>query len=133
MGDGGRVMTEAEINHYRRHLLAMRRRLGADVSELADEALRPVGGEASGNLSDVPIHPADLASENNEEEITLDLMENEGRILAEIDDALKRIEQGTFGRCENCHREIPRERLDAVPYARYCIRCARKLQAEADR
>ena len=126
-------MTEAEIDHYRRRLLAMRRRLGADVSELADEALRPVGGEASGNLSDVPIHPADLASENYEEEITLDLMENEGRIMADIDDALKRIDQGTFGRCENCHREIPGERLEAVPYARYCIRCAQKLQAETDR
>ena len=126
-------MTEAEINHYRRRLLAMRRRLGAEVSELADEALRPVGGEASGNLSDVPLHPADLASENYEEEITLDLMENEGRVMVEIDDALKRIEQGTFGRCEICRREIPRERLEAVPYARYCIRCARKLQAETDR
>ncbi|WP_165235394.1 TraR/DksA family transcriptional regulator [Aquisphaera insulae] len=126
-------MTAAEIDHFRRRLLAMRRRLGADVSELADEALRPVGGEASGNLSDVPIHLADLASGSDEEEITLDLMENEGRIMSEIDDALERIEQGTFGRCENCHEEIPRERLEAVPYTRYCIRCARELQAEADR
>jgi DnaK suppressor protein len=68
--------------------------------------------------------------ENYEEENTLDLMENEGRILVEINDALPRIEQGTFGRCENCRREIPKERLEAVPYARYCIRCARELQAE---
>lgn len=55
-------------------------------------------------------------------------MENEGRILVEINDALARIEQGTFGRCENCRREIPKERLEAVPYTRYCIRCARELQ-----
>jgi RNA polymerase-binding transcription factor DksA len=50
---------------------------------------------------------------------------------AEIDDALARIEQGTFGRCENCHQEISRERLEAMPYARSCIRCARKLQARS--
>jgi RNA polymerase-binding protein DksA len=126
-------MTEAEINHYRRRLLAMKRRLSGDLTELADEALRPLGGEASGNLSDVPVHPADLAPENYEEEITLDLMENEERILAEVDDALARIERGTFGRCENCHRQISRERLDAIPYTRYCSRCARELQAQANR
>lgn len=126
-------MTEAEIDHYRKRLLAMKRRLSGDLSELADEALRPVGGEASGNLSDVPVHMADLAAENYEEEIALELAENEDRLLAEVDDALARIDRGTFGRCENCGREIPRERLDAVPYARYCIRCARELQAQAHR
>ncbi len=126
-------MTEAETDHFRQRLLTMKRRLRGDLSELADEALRPVGGEASGNLSDVPLHLADLAAENYEQETTLDLIENEDRILAEVDDALARIEQGTFGQCENCHREISRERLEAVPYARYCIRCARELQSQANR
>ncbi len=126
-------MTEAETDHFRKRLLIMKRRLRGDLSELADEALRPVGGEASGSLSDVPLHLADLASENYEQETTLDLIENEDRSLAEVDDALARIEQGTFGRCENCHREISRERLEAVPYARYCIRCARELQPQANR
>lgn len=125
-------MTEAEINHYRQRLLAMKRRLSGDLSELADEALRPVGGEASGNLSDVPLHPADLATENYDVEVALELTENEDRILAEVDGALARIERGTFGRCENCGREIPKERLEAVPYTRYCIRCARELQAQAN-
>jgi DnaK suppressor protein len=126
-------MTETEINHYRRRLLAMKKRLGGDLSELENEALRPVGGEASGNLSDVPVHPADLGTENFEQELTLDLIENEARILEEVDHALTRIEQGTFGRCENCGREISRERLEALPYTRYCIRCARKFQAQTDR
>jgi DnaK suppressor protein len=124
-------MTKAEINEFRRRLQALKKRLGGVLSELEEEALRPVGGEAAVGLSDVPVHPADLAAENFEEELTLGLLENEEQILAEVEAALDRIERGTFGRCENCHQEIPKERLKAIPYARYCIRCARKLQGKA--
>jgi DnaK suppressor protein len=122
-------MTKAELDHYRKRLLAMNRRLSGDVSELVEEIQRPIVGEAAGNLSDVPVHPADVSAENYEEEVALDLIGGEAQILAEVNDALARIENGTYGRCENCHRPIPKERLEAVPYARYCIRCARKLQA----
>jgi RNA polymerase-binding protein DksA len=128
-----KTMTRAEIDHHQRRLLALKRRLGGDLTELEEEALRPVGGEPSGGLSDVPVHPADLASDDYEEEVNLGLLENEARLLAEVNDALDRIERGTFGRCENCKREISRERLEALPYARYCIRCTRKLQAGTGR
>jgi DnaK suppressor protein len=125
------TMTRAEIDHYRRRLLTLKRRLGADLSELEEESLRPVGGEPSGGLSDFPVHLADLASDDYEEKVNLGLLENEAQVLAEVNDALARIERGTFGRCENCGREISRERLEALPYARYCIHCARKLQVGA--
>ena len=124
-------MTKAEINHFRRPLLDLRKRVGGDLAELEEETLKPVGGESSGGLSDVPVHPADLGTEEFEEELSLTLVEDEEQLLAEIDDALDRIEKGTYGRCENCHQEIPRERLEALPYARYCIRCTRILQGQA--
>jgi DnaK suppressor protein len=124
-------MTTAKIRYNRQQLLALKKRLGDDLTELEEEALRGVGGEASGGLSDVPIHPADLGTENHEEEVSLGLLENEDQILAEVNDALERIEQGTFGRCENCGQEISRERLKALPYARYCVRCAQRLEGEA--
>lgn len=124
-------MTKTDLEPWRRRLLALKKRLGADLSQLEEEALRPVGGESSGSLSDVPVHPADLGTENYDVEVGLELLENEAQILKEIDDALARIDQGTYGICENCHREISRERLEAVPYARYCIRCARKFQGQA--
>jgi RNA polymerase-binding protein DksA len=124
-------MTKAEIGHFRRRLLALKKRIGGDLTELEEETLKPVGGESSGGLSDVPLHPADLGTGEFEEELTLTLVENEEHLLAEINDALDRIEQGTYTRCENCHREISRERLEALPYVRYCIRCARKLQGQA--
>ena len=66
-----------------------------------------------------------------EEEVNLGLLENEAELLEEVNDALDRIERGTFGRCENCERDISRERVEALPYARYCMRCARQLQAGA--
>jgi RNA polymerase-binding transcription factor DksA len=121
-------MTNVETNHYRRRLLALKKRLGSELSDLEEEALRPVGGESSGGLSDVPIHPSDLGNDNYEEEVALDLLENEAQTLSEINAALARIDQGTFGRCGNCHQEISTERLEALPYTRYCIRCARKFQ-----
>ncbi len=122
-------MTKAELDHFRRRLLALKKRIGGDLSELDDEALRPVGGESVGGLSDVPVHPADMGTDNFDEELDLALVENEERLLVDIDDALARIEQGTYGRCENCHREISRDRLEALPYARYCIECAKKLES----
>jgi RNA polymerase-binding transcription factor DksA len=121
-------MTEPEIRHYQRRLLELKRRLGADLTTLEGEALRATGGEASGGFSNVPTHPADLGTDAFEEELDLSLLEHKDRILLEINDALERIAQGTFGRCEECGKEIPRERLLALPYARYCLRDAEQLQ-----
>ncbi len=81
----------------------------------------------------MPTHPADLGTDAYEEELDLSFMENKDRILQEINDALERIEQGTFSRCEECGQEIPRERLEAVPYARYCLRDAQRLQDQSRR
>jgi DnaK suppressor protein len=121
-------MTAAEIQTYRQRLLGLKNRLGDDLSGLEEEVRRPIGGEASGGLSDVPLHLADMGTDNYEEEVTLALLENEEQILTEIDDALARIAQGTFGRCEECQQEISRERLEAVPYTRYCLQHAREHQ-----
>jgi len=126
-------MTKADLNDFRQRLLALKRRLGGDLDQLEEETLRPVGGESSGSLSDVPLHPADMGTENFDVELNLDLLENDAQLLVEVEDALDRIEQGSFCFCEDCHREIPKRRLEALPYTRYCIRCAKLLQGEAPR
>jgi RNA polymerase-binding transcription factor DksA len=118
-------MTKSEMEKYRQTLVRLGRRLNGDVSRLSYEALRTTGGEASGNLSNAPVHLADLGSDAFEGEMTLDLLETEGRLQEEIAAALARFEKGTFGRCENCQRKIPRERLEAVPYTRFRMNCAR--------
>ncbi len=71
---------------------------------------------------------ADLGTDNFEQEFTLNLLQNQEQALAEIGDALERVRQGSFGRCEECQAAIPKARLQALPYTRHCVACARKLQ-----
>jgi len=121
-------MNKTELNAFRRQLLALRDRLNGDVTHLADEAFRKSDGESGGNLSHMPIHMADLGTDNFEQENTLSLLANEEQILAEISAALDRIDKGAYGRCEECQGEIlPKARLKELPYTRYCVDCARKL------
>jgi RNA polymerase-binding transcription factor DksA len=121
-------MTKIELEAYRQALLTLRSRVNGDVSHLADEALRQNQKEASGNLSSMPIHMADIGSDNFEQEFTLNLLANEETVLAEIAAALERLKDGSFGRCEECQASIPRTRLKELPYTRYCVQCARKLE-----
>jgi RNA polymerase-binding transcription factor DksA len=121
-------MTKAELDSYRQILLGLRSRLTGDVSHLADEALRAMGGEASGSLSNAPLHMADLGTDNFEQEFTLSLLQNQEQALEEISLALDRIDRGTYGRCEECQSPIPKARLQALPHTRHCVACARKLQ-----
>ena len=124
-------MTKADLDSYRDLLVSLRSRLNGDVTHLSDEALRSTGGEASGSLSNAPLHMADLGTDNFEQEFTLNLLQNEEQLLEEIAAALDRINQGKFGLCEECQTGIPKARLQAVPYARYCVDCARKLEKQS--
>jgi RNA polymerase-binding transcription factor DksA len=126
-------MTKQELDKYRDKLLRLGERLKGNVGRLAGEALQQTGGERSGNLSNAPMHPADLGTDQFEEEVTLGLLENEEHIQEEIAAAIGRIDAGTFGRCEDCGRDIAASRLDAVPYARYCMECARDREKEGIR
>jgi DnaK suppressor protein len=123
-------MTRKEMEAYRGKLVALRNRLRSDTSAVADEALRMTGGEASGNLSNVPVHPADLGTDNFEQELALGLLENQQQLLEQTRAALARIDDGTYGRCQECGRDIPAARLQALPYTPYCVPCAQRLQAE---
>jgi RNA polymerase-binding transcription factor DksA len=125
-------MTKAELETFRQRLVDMGTRLEGNVSSLTGEALRPAGGEQAGGLSNVPIHPADLGTDNYEQEVATDLLGNERDTLAAVRAALDRIEQGTYGACEVCGRPISRERLDTVPYATLCIDHARTAGSRAD-
>src|SRR5512147_556400 len=92
---------------------------------MADSALRKSVAAASGDLSTVPFHMADLGTDNFEHEFTLGLIENEEEELREIDLALERLEKGAYGLCESCEKPIPKGRLLVIPYARLCIECKR--------
>jgi len=122
------MVSPSEYGVYKEKLQALRKRVGADVTQLRGEALQNTGGEASGSLSNVPHHLADLANREFEEEITLGLVANEQRLLAEVDAALARMDANSYGVCTQCRKGIAKERLRALPYAPLCVDCARKLE-----
>ena len=117
-----------ELVSYRQVLQTLRSRLRGDLDQMTDEALRRDATGGTGNLSNVPLHLADLGTDNYDQEFTLELIENEQGTLELVNQALDRMEQGRFGQCVECGEPISKPRLQAIPYARHCIRCARKLE-----
>jgi RNA polymerase-binding transcription factor DksA len=122
------ALKSEELVSYRRILDSLRARLRGDLDRMTDEALRRQSTGGSGSLSSVPLHMADLGTENYDQEFTLGLIENEQGTLELINEALDRMARGTYGQCAECGEPIAKPRLQAIPYARHCIRCARKLE-----
>jgi DnaK suppressor protein len=121
-------MKKPEMKVYKERLLALRARLRGDVHAMADAALNKTRAEASGDLSIMPIHMADVGTDNYEQEFTLNLMQNDESTLDKIEAALERIEDGVYGSCVECGGRIPKTRLNAIPYASCCVKCASKLE-----
>ncbi len=120
-----------ELESYRNVLLGLRARLKGDLDQMTDEALRRTQPESSGNLSNVPLHMADVGTENYDQEFTLSLIENEQATLEQVQDALGRVDKGTYGRCAECQEPIAKARLQALPFTKHCIQCARKMESRA--
>jgi DnaK suppressor protein len=114
-----------DLEHYRDLLLEKRRELVGDMHSMEGEALRTNGGS---NLSTLPMHMADLGTDNYEQEFTLGLVEKERNLLREINDALAKIQNGSYGLCEGTGKPISKARLEAQPWARYSIEYARQME-----
>lgn len=121
-------MKKADAKVYKERLLDLRARLRGDVSQMANAALKQSRTEANGDLSSMPIHMADIGTDNFEQEFTLSLMESDAGTLDKIESALERIEDATYGSCEECGAKIPKTRLNAVPYATMCVQCASEYE-----
>ena len=121
-------MKKPDIKVYKERLLLLRARLRGDVSQMANAALKQSRTEANGDLSSMPIHMADIGTDNFEQEFTLSLMESDAGTLEKIEAALERVEDGTYGRCEECGAKIPKTRLNAIPYATMCVKCAAEFE-----
>lgn len=113
-------MKSADMKVYKERLLVLRARLRNDVTSMTDAALHHDGSENS----TMPIHMAELGSDNFEQEFTLSLLATEEDTLGAIEQALERIENGTYGTCEECQGSIPKARLDALPHTPVCVKCA---------
>jgi len=118
-------LTSRELDFYRELLLAKRRELVGDMSSMEREALRSTQGT---NLSNLPLHMADMGTDNYEQEFTLGLVEKDRQLLREINSALAKIQNGNYGICEGTGKPIGKPRLEAQPWARFSIEHARMME-----
>lgn len=121
-------LTAAEIAHFKQMLLKKWTEIIGDVSLIENEALKKSRIDAAGDLSSMPIHMADIGTDNFEQEFALGLMDSERKLLVEIRDALIRITERIYGICEGTGKPISKARLNANPWARYCIDYANMVE-----
>lgn len=118
-------LNKSELDGFRDILLVKRRQLVGDLHGMKEETIR---GESGGNLSNMPTHMADVGTDTFEHEFTLGLLESEQSLLREIDEALQRVENSTYGICLGTGEPIPKARLNAKPWAKYTIEYTRMLE-----
>ena len=128
--EGSVTLTKTEIEQFRLLLIDKWAELLGDVSSIESEALRKSRADATGDLSSMPIHMADIGTDNYEQEFSLNLLDSERKLLKEINDALDRTVNKVYGVCEGTDNWISRQRLEAKPWARYCIEYAQMIESD---
>ena len=117
-------MSVTDTGRFRQALLEERQRIQAALDNLHEENPGSITDE-TGEDAVYDNHLADTATVTYDRELDYTLEENSEHMLAEIDAALQRLEDGTYGKCTNCSKEIAPERLEARPWATLCIDCQR--------
>lgn len=116
-------MKKDDIERFRQRLIALRDFHLKKKEHIEGECLHKQMRNQAGDLSGYPIHMADVSGDIHEQEKEISLVKNISNIVFEIEEALMRIENKTYGICEKCKGEIPIERLEILPFARFCIKC----------
>lgn len=117
-----------ELAGFKKLILKRKQEILDDIKHIADDTLKKSQKEASGDISGYTYHMADVATDTYDREFSLGLASSERDFLYELDDALKKIEDGTFGICEECKTLITKTRLKAVSYARLCVKCQERKE-----
>jgi DnaK suppressor protein len=123
-------MPKKELKIYKDLLLKEREKIGGDISFIAKETLNRSQRNASGDLSGYSFHMADAASDNYDVEFSLGRATDEQKLLYVIDEALKRMEDGTYGMCQQCSKAIAKNRLRALPHVALCIECQKANESK---
>jgi RNA polymerase-binding transcription factor len=117
-----RMLDGIDAKELKDLLLDRSKILEFDLAGLENETAGE-GAERAGALSSAPGHLAELASDASEKAVMFGQIESQSLELAEVRDALERLDRGAFGLCDDCNEDIPIERLRAIPYARLCRGC----------
>ena len=118
---GDERLNESDLKHFETRLLEERARIMREMGHLESTILKVNPRDSAGEVGGYSFHMADAGTDSMEREISFDIASKEGRLLREIDDALRRIYNGVYGICEASGKPIARARLEALPWARYTI------------
>jgi len=116
-------MEKKKLAHFKKLLLDKRSELAAQLGIIRENSFQETMKDSSGDNSSYSFHMADQGTDSQEREKAFLFAYREGRLIYHIDQALDRIEKGTYGFCHECGNPIAEERLEVVPHARLCIEC----------
>jgi DnaK suppressor protein len=117
-----------ELAEFKKLILKRKEEILEGIEHISEDNLKKSQKEASGDISGYTYHMADVASDSYDREFSLGLASQERKMIYELDDALKKMDEGAFGVCEDCKAIITKIRLKAVPYARLCVKCQEKRE-----
>ena len=116
-------MRKTEIERYEKLLLAKKKELLKEMGILMESHVATTIKDSTGDLSSYSYHMADQGTDAMESELAFMFASKSGRLVYHIDEALRRIKDGSYGKCSSCQKQISKPRLTAVPHARLCIEC----------
>jgi RNA polymerase-binding transcription factor DksA len=125
-------MTDGQLEKLRRALQNLASRVRTDASSMMEQARNSSGGNGGSELSNTPFHLGDMGTEEYLYDLNTTLLANEQFIEVEAREALRRMDDGTYGICESCKKPIAQERLEALPFTRFCVVCAEKENSTPD-
>ncbi len=119
----GKKFLKKDLQIFRELLLKQKERILDGIKHISDDTLKKSPKDAAGDMSGYTLHMADVATDSYDREFSLGLASNDRIELLQIEDAIKRIEDGTYGWCQLCKKLIAKTRLKAVPFAMMCLKC----------
>ena len=120
--------TKKDLLEFKKIILKKKEEIFEEIKHISDDTLKKSQKDAAGDISGYTYHMADVATDTYDREFCLSLASSGREQIFELDDALKKIEEGTFGICETCKSSIAKVRLKAVPNARFCVKCQNKQE-----
>jgi len=121
-------MTKKDLTYFRKLILQRKEEIVTEIKHISEDTLKKSQRDAAGDISGYTYHMADIATDTYDREFSMGIASNERKIVYDIDDAIKRIEDGSYGTCEDCKGIIAKTRLKAIPYARLCLKCQEKRE-----
>jgi len=125
------LLTKKDLKHFEERLLEERKKLLGQLGYL-EKTLNQTQRDSAGDLSAYSFHMADMGTDAMEREKTFLFASAEGRLLYDVDQALRRIYRNEYGTCPTCGKEIGKARLDAIPQATLCVSCQEKQEKESN-